>query len=171
MLLKLGAIKKSPKEDYMKPTKIKSFTLSELLVVMIITAIVVGIAFSVLNLVNKQIRGIEKNFSKNTELSLFEQQLWQDFNLHNKVWYSNNTITFTSDIDTTAYIFNPEYILKNKDTIKIKVDITELYYEGRKVNSGYIDAVNVSGERELPNYFIFVSARMDGAHYMNKNGF
>ncbi|TEB40727.1 hypothetical protein D0809_29130, partial [Flavobacterium circumlabens] len=35
--------------------KVKSFTLSELLIVMIITAIVVGMAFSVLRLVQKQI--------------------------------------------------------------------------------------------------------------------
>ncbi|HBI00707.1 MAG TPA: hypothetical protein DDY18_03685, partial [Flavobacterium sp.] len=60
--------------------KVKSFTLSELIVVMIITVIVVGIAFSVLLLVKKQIKGIEKNYQKTTQLALFEEKFWRDFN-------------------------------------------------------------------------------------------
>jgi Tfp pilus assembly protein FimT len=55
--------------------KLKSFTLSELLIVMIITAIVVGMAFSVLRLVQKQIHTIQTNFDKSSTLALFEQRL------------------------------------------------------------------------------------------------
>lgn len=152
-------------------TKVRSFTLSELLVVMIITAIVVGLAFSVLNLVQKQVRGIEKNFEKTTELALFEQRLWQDFNQHNLITYSTDKIILQSDIDTVFYAFKPEFVLRDNDTIRAKVQVEKLYYEGQQVKAGYIDGILISGEDELPKYSIFVSSKMDGAHYMNKDGF
>ena len=68
-------------------TKTPSFTLLELLVVMIITAIVVGMAFSVLRLVQNQIHAIKSNFEKTSTLALFEQQLWQDFNDKNEIQF------------------------------------------------------------------------------------
>ncbi|MBQ52974.1 MAG: hypothetical protein CMF35_15035, partial [Leeuwenhoekiella sp.] len=43
-------------------TKLKAFTLSEMLVVLAITAIVVSLAFVILNLVTKQIQLISTNY-------------------------------------------------------------------------------------------------------------
>lgn len=155
----------------MKPTKLKSFTLSELLVVMIITVIVVGIAFSVLTMVQKQIHSIEKNFQKTTELSLFEQRLWQDFNHHNIAVYSNNRIVLTSDIDTVSYSFEEGYTLRNTDTIPVKFLVDKIYYHGREVKRGFIDAVSVSGAQEFHGYTIFTSGKSDATHFMNEDGF
>jgi type II secretory pathway pseudopilin PulG len=152
-------------------SRVKSFTLAEMLVVMIITVIVIGLAFSVLNLVQKQIRYIEKNFSRATELSLLEQRLWQDFNEYPSIRYATDKLVFTSDIDTVTYTFTPQYSLRSNDTIRAKISVANVYYEGREVRSGAIDAISISGEQELPDYFIFVSAKMDAAHYMNNNGF
>ncbi|NDI98164.1 hypothetical protein GWA97_03660 [Flavobacterium sp. LaA7.5] len=150
--------------------KVKSFTLSEMLVVMIITAIVVGIAFSVLSLVQKQIRTVERNFAKTTEISLFEQRLWQDFNSHNTIKAIDNKVICTSDIDTVTYSFNPEYLLRNADTIHSQLTVDKFYYLGNEVKSGFIDAVTISAQKELPNYTIFVSMQYDATHYMNNNG-
>ena len=155
----------------MQSNKVKSFTLSELLVVMIITIIVVGITFSVLNLVQKQIRIISKNFQKTTELSLFEQRLWQDFNYHSTAVYSGSKLTFISDIDTVTYSFNEEFAMRNKDTIPLRLTIEKAFYFGREIRSGYIDAVSVSGQEELPNYSIFASGEKDATHFMNQDGF
>ena len=155
----------------MQPTKVKSFTLSEMLVVMIITVIVVGIAFSVLSLVQKQIRGIEKNFQKTTELSLLEQQLWQDFNEHNFADYDGKKLIILSDIDTVSYIFSPEYTLRNTDTIPLKTEIAKLHYLGKEIKTGQIDAITISAHKEIPDYSIFVSAQHDASHFINNNGF
>lgn len=154
----------------MQPTKVKSFTLSELLVVMIITVIVVGITFGVLSLVQKQIRTIEKNFQKTTELSLLEQQLWQDFYQHNKVLYSEEKLIMISDIDTIEYTFKSGYSLRNKDTIALKLTPAKTYYMGTEIKSGYIDAISISADQEIPDYSIFVTAKKDAAHFINKNG-
>ncbi len=155
----------------MQPAKVKSFTLSEMLVVMIITAIVVGIAFSVLSLVQKQIRTVEKNFEKTTTLSLLEQRLWQDFNRHNTIKASNEQLILTSDIDTVMYHFQPNYTLRNRDTIKAKLTVDKFYYLGNEVESGYVDAISISAEKELPDYSIFISMQHDAAHFINQDGF
>jgi len=52
--------------------KIKSFTIAEMLVVMVLTAIVISIAMLVLNLVQSELIGIQQNFKNNTELRTLE---------------------------------------------------------------------------------------------------
>lgn len=153
----------------MQDTKLKSFTLSEMLVVLIITAIVVGMAFSVLGLVQKQIRGIEKNFGKTTDLALLEQQLWQDFNGHNSIGFQNEKITLISAIDTVQYVFKEGFVLRNNDTIDARLKIDRALYDGTEVKSGSIDAISVSAT-ELPDYMIFVYSQSDATLNMNQDG-
>lgn len=154
----------------MKSLKVKSFTLSELLVVMIITAIVVGLAFSVLRLVQRQIYLIQKNYDKSVELALFEQKLWQDFNEHPVVVFNSkaNKLQLESEIDTVIYHFESENVLRDKDTIKVKVNVANVLFEGKKVNEGDIDAIRLNAETELPEYSIFVFRKLDVNFYMNR---
>ena len=155
-------------------TNMKSFTLAELLVVMIITAIVVGMAFSVLRLVQKQIHSIKINYEKSTNLSLFEQKLWQDFNEVTEVKFDKeeNKLLLASELDTIQYSFQNHFILRNNDTIKLKLIIDKVLFEGKNKNDGNVDAISISGELELPNYKIFVSKRNDLTLSMNEeNGF
>ncbi len=154
----------------MKKNKLKSFTLSELLVVMIITAIVVGMAFSVLRLVQKQIHIIEVNFEKSTNLVLFEQKLWQDFNELNEVAYNENdrSLYMKTDMDSVLYSFQDNYILRNTDTLKLKLKINKLFFEGNEVKNGNVDALFISGDTELPEYEIFVSKKNDLTLSMNQ---
>jgi prepilin-type N-terminal cleavage/methylation domain-containing protein len=154
----------------MSKNKIKSFTLPELLVVMIITAIIVGLAFSVLRLVQKQIYTIQTNFEKTNNLILFEQRLWQDFNELNTIQCNSEerSLLMESEIDTVRYAFKENYILRNKDTIKLKIILNKFLFEGKEVQKGNIDALMISGKLELPNYQIFISKKNDITLFMNK---
>ena len=150
--------------------KLKSFTLSELLIVMIITAIVVGLAFSVLRLVQNQIHAIQTNFEKTTTLALFEQQLWQDFNEPHEIIYDHQkqNIMLVSEIDTVNYSFQENYTLRNLDTIKLKLVAQNAFLNGKEINNGIIDAIKISAETALPNYEIFVSKKNDLTFFMNQ---
>lgn len=154
----------------MKRIKIKSFTLPELLVVMIITAIVIGMAFSVLRLVQKQIHTIETNFEKTSRLALFEQKLWQDFNELNVIAFNENnqSLLMESEMDTVLYSFQENYTLRNKDTLKLILKADKLFFEGKAVKEGSIDAISISGMAELPDYKIFVSKKNDLTLSMNQ---
>lgn len=156
----------------MQKNKVPSFTLSELLVVMIITVIIVGIAFSVLNLVKKEIVFIEKNYSKKTVMLLFEQKLWQDFNQYQNITFhpEDNTIMMQSDIDTIMYRFSNDFIIRENDTLRSKIEIDKLYLEGKETKEGPIDAIALSGNKEIPEYTIFVFKENDATFFMNNDG-
>lgn len=151
-------------------TKTPSFTLPELLVVMIITAIVVGMAFSVLRLVQNQIHAIQANFEKTSTLALFEQKLWQDFNEKNTIQFNKEerSLLMESEMDTVLYSFQENYILRNTDTIKLKLQINKMFFNGKEVQGDTIDALSISGKAELPDYEIFVSKKNDLTLFMNQ---
>ena len=156
------------------PTKIKSFTLSELLVVMIITAIVVGMAFSVLRLVQKQISGIQKNYERVTRISFFEQKIWQDFHEFREINYkeSERSLTFQSEADTIKYFFGENYIIREKDTMKIQTSIKKILFHGKMIKEGNLDAIAICLEKEIPKYNLFVFKENDFTQIMNQeNGF
>ena len=150
--------------------KLKSFTLTELLVVMIITAIVVGMAFSVLRLVQKQISAIQRNLDKTSTLALFEQKIWQDFNEPHAIIYDDarQILVMTSDIDTVVYSFQKQYSLRNQDTIKLKIMLNKVFFKGKEIKSGPVDAMTILAETELPDYQIFVSKKNDVTFFMNQ---
>lgn len=154
----------------MKENKIKSFTLPELLVVMIITAIVIGMAFSVLRFVQKQIFIIQKNFERTSTLSLFEQRLWQDFNELNVIQCNgkDNSLRMESEMDTVRYFFQEDYIIRNEDTIRLRVIPNKFLFKGKEVKVGDIDALSITVNEDLPDYEIFVSKRNDLTLIMNQ---
>ncbi|RED26116.1 pilin/secretion family protein with methylation motif [Flavobacterium cutihirudinis] len=150
--------------------KLKSFTLSEMIVVMIITAIVVGMAFSVLRIVQKQIHTIQSNFEKTSTLALFEQKLWQDFNEPHMIIYdkAKQLLIMTSEIDTITYSFQENFSLRNLDTIKLKITPNKAFLRGKEISNGQIDALSIYAETELPDYRIFVSKKNDLTFFMNQ---
>lgn len=154
----------------MTTNKIKSFTLAELLIVMIITAIVVGMAFSVLRLVQKQIHTIQNNFNKSSSLALFEQKLWQDFNELSSIQYNEKErlLLMKSEIDTVIYSFNDNFSLRNSDTIKLKLIPNILFLNGKETKNGDIDAIKIQANNELVDYEIFVSKKNDVTFFINQ---
>lgn len=150
--------------------KVKSFTLSELLIVMIITAIVVGMAFSVLRLVQKQIHTIQTNFDKTSTLALFEQKLWQDFNEPHGITYNEQKqlLLMLSEIDTVTYSFRDKYVLRNTDTIPLQLSIQKIFFNGKEVQNGSVDAIKISAATTLTDYEIFVSKKNDVTFFMNQ---
>ena len=67
--------------------KIQAFTLTEVIIVLILTSIVVGLAFSVLGLVQKQMLAVQENYNKNLDISKLETSLWLDFNRYSEISY------------------------------------------------------------------------------------
>lgn len=150
-------------------TKIKSFTLSEMLVVLIITAIVVGMAFSVLTLVRKQVNILKLNSEDETEIELLKSKLFIDFNSFSEVNYSENKqIFFKNEIDSTFYIIKDNFIIENQDTLTKKLNTVKAFYKNKIVTQGKIDAIEVDIEKNKKtkeSIFIF---KMNDAQEINE---
>lgn len=138
--------------------KIKAFTLSEMIVVLVITLIVIGLAFSVLNLVQKQMNGINQNYEKSTELNLLRQAFWIDFNTYSKVTYDaeNDILRCENEVGGLQYQFNEDVIIRDKDTLKIVITEKKFYFDGNEVSSGEIDALKITSAKKEGAKVIFV---------------
>jgi len=149
--------------------KINAFTIGEMLVVLILTSIVVGLAFSVLTLVQKQMRAIQNNFEKNTELNTLEQSLWIGFHKYSKIEFDkeNEILFFTNELDTLQYTFTDGSIIREKDTFNVAIEHKTLYFDGDRVQKGYVDAIKLETTKAFLNKRIFVFSQNDPTLYFD----
>lgn len=124
--------------------KIKAFTIQEMLVVLLITALVVGMAYSVLRLVQIQMNGISSNYEETTEIQLLKQSLWIDFNQHDRIWYdgSRRELLLTNEMEQIKYQFHEKMVLKERDTFFVKINELFLYFNANNISGGEIDAMD-----------------------------
>lgn len=149
--------------------KIKAFTLHEMLVVLLITALVVGMAYSVLRLVQIQMNGISSNYEQTTEVRLLKQRLWIDFNLNDRIWYNaaNRELLLSNEIKEVTYQFQKELVLKGRDTFHVKTKKLLPYFEAGTIKEGEIDALDlfIEGGNGIR---IFVYKRNSATSYINR---
>lgn len=149
--------------------KIKAFTLNEMLVVLLITSLLVGMAFSVLRLVQQQMNGITYNYEKNTELNLLRQSLWIDFNQCDGVWYdsSRQELLFANELRKVEYQFHKKYVIKEQDTFFIEMGERKTYFNGELKGQGEIDAMDLRTSQEGGGR-IFVFKRNSSTSYVKQ---
>jgi prepilin-type N-terminal cleavage/methylation domain-containing protein len=149
--------------------KIRGFTLSEMVVVLIVTTIVMGLAFSVLNLVQRHMTGIQRNFKNKTELQKLEQTLYLDFNRYPNIEYDDlkNKLTFKSELEEAVYLFQDRFIIKETDTFNVPTQDKQLFFNGNKINEGVVDALKLISTKEYRNSALFIFKTNDATHFVN----
>jgi hypothetical protein len=150
-------------------TKVQAFTLNEMVIVMIISTIVIGLAFTVLSLVQRHMYSIQQNFSLNTEFNRLEQALWIDTNNYNTIDYNEteHELWFKTVIDSTVYQFKPDYVLKDKDTFNIIIEQQTYFFNGIAVNEGVIDAMRLELTKKFKDQSIFVFKHNDATQFVD----
>lgn len=143
-----------------KTRKIKAFTLSEMIVVIVVTAIVVGLAFSVLNLVQTQMKSMAQHYAGSTQWQLLEQSLWIDFHRYRRITYHDEAqeLRLQHELDSVSYVFYADKVVKGRDTFFISVKTKALYHRGQPVQEGPVDALRLQPENygeERKNLFVF----------------
>ena len=149
--------------------KIKAFTLSEIIVVLILTSIVVGLAFSVLGLVQKQMLAIQANYNKNQELQKLETSLWIDFNRYPNIRYDSNVdqLVLKHELDSVSYFFTKEFIVKAQDTFAIPLEIKQFYFDGVLSQTDKVDALKLRTTKAHQNRELFIFKKNDATLYMD----
>ncbi len=148
--------------------KLHAFTLSEMMVVLVLSTIVISIAMVVLNLIQKQIAVVRNQFEQNTHIQQLETALWRDLNSGNVLFDDKrDELVIYSFKDTVKYHFNDNYTLRNNDTIRAEVLEYQMFSDGYKIKGNKVDAIslriNKSGQQR--NLFVFKPNAAD--YYMN----
>lgn len=148
--------------------KIAAFTLTEILVVLVISAIVVGMAFSVLDLVQKNMRAIKENYAATTELQHIRQQITIDFNRFHEVHYDKRLgeLRLRNPNDSINYTFSEQFFLRNRDSVPVSVEEVEFFFLGNAVSEGKVDAVKLFLNKS-DNPFIFISKKNDAKTFFD----
>lgn len=149
--------------------KIEAFTLTEITVALLISAIVVGIAFSVLNLVQKQMMTIQKNYKNNTQINMLETALWIDFKHYANAEYNTieDELKLFSELDSVKYKFKKEQVIKASDTFFIPLQNKAFFFNNNTVNNGKVDALRIEFSKEFQNQKLFIFKKNDAALFMN----
>ncbi|WP_340064293.1 hypothetical protein [Ascidiimonas aurantiaca] len=149
--------------------KVAGFTIHEMVVVVLLTSLVVGLAFSVLGLVRKQMGAIRQNFQNQEAVHKFEQRLWLDMHRCNYVYYDNgnNELKMTSAVLTITYTFGDQYVLRNADTLEMAITKKQLYFDGYPVENGLVDAIELTTARNFLGRDLFIFKDNDADIYMN----
>jgi prepilin-type N-terminal cleavage/methylation domain-containing protein len=152
----------------MRTKKVAAFTLSELLVVLVISSIVISITFVVLGLVQKQISQIQKNYKDQQEILLLKRVLLSDISTHDVFFErKENQLYLYSSKDTLQYEFTSNYILRKKDTFNLKIKDKQFLLDNKIVKTGWVDAIHLEFNQSYTAKKIFVFKEKDAAHYLN----
>lgn len=153
-----------------KVKKIQAFTLSEMIVVLLITTMVVGMAFSVLQLVQNQMNGIAGNYERNTEFDLLRRSLWIDFNRYDRIYYSEKSreLQFVNEVNSQTYRFEEDFITKDIDTFRLQWETKRFLFENRESPLGEIDAIHFQTTKAFGNRSLFVYKNNSATTYMNQ---
>ncbi|MFY0602969.1 MAG: prepilin-type N-terminal cleavage/methylation domain-containing protein [Flavobacteriaceae bacterium] len=151
----------------MKNKKVKAFTLSELMVVLVVSSIIVTIAFMALKTVQKQIRNIQITYQKQQDVQYLERVLVGDLNKYESLYIAKtNKLLLLNHRDSLAYSFLKNGVVRGKDTIYLNLKTKTIYLDGEKVKEGALDAIELQFSDTYSTNSIFVYKRNDALHYL-----
>ena len=155
--------------------KLNSFTLSEMLVVLVITAIVVGLAFSVLSLVRKQVYRLQNDTDKRVQYDLLKNKLFIDLNKYpNTYLLKEDSFVCKSELDSIRYKCDDNFIIVESDTMMTNVKEIKFFYKNFEVVNGKIDAIRVMIEERkgiFKTIFVYKYNDATDTNDMELNGF
>jgi prepilin-type N-terminal cleavage/methylation domain-containing protein len=154
----------------MKETKLKAFTLAEMIVVLVVASIVISMGFLVLNMVRKQVSLIQNNYHKKQEVQLFETTFTRDFNTHSVCYHKKENILILKNTkDSVSYVFLDHFIIREKDTFNIEVVNKKLFLDGLETNEKQIDAIEINLSEQFSNKQLFIQQTKDASYYINND--
>jgi hypothetical protein len=122
----------------MNKHKINAFTIMEVTIAMLLTAIVIGITYTVYIMVAREYNAYVVKHEKLSTILQFDRNLRRDVLLSLSICPADSGIRFIKNRDTVFYEIKHDYIVRNslkKDTFKMDVSILNLRFEGADVST------------------------------------
>lgn len=140
-----------------------------MMVVLIITTVVVGMAFAVLNLVQRQMGSIETIYAIKTDVNQLRQSLWIDFSRYSYVYFDrkNNALRFSNEMGERTYEVLNESSISNEN-LEIEIESIAFYFDNHQVLYGEIDAISITTSKDTGHQEIFAFKENTPATYINQ---
>ncbi len=134
---------------------------------MVITTVVVGLALSILKMLQRHTLDIQHFYETKNELTLLHQNLSHHFSKYENIQWDvkNERLNFRNPIEKKEIDLSEAW----EGKAKLKIDERKFYLNGEKVVSGDIDAIKLSISQKGVAKVLFVYKRKDLAEVL-KNG-
>lgn len=127
---------------------ISAFTILEVVITMIISSIVIVLAYTLLNTIQNEWQKITKNQTKVTELAVFKHTFDNDIDKCDYIKFIDpHTYIFKFTDDSTVYVFGKKIVRKSKlsvDTFEIEFDSVIPHYLKQIHVGNIIDSINMA---------------------------
>jgi type II secretory pathway component PulJ len=139
-----------------------------MIIVLILTSIVVGLAFSVLGLVQKQMFAIQENYNRSLELNKLETILWLDFNRFSHIRHDalEDELILKNELDSIFYSFSKNYIIREQDTFSIPLEQKKLFFDGVLSKDSNVDGIKLRTTKRFQSRELFVYKKNDATLFM-----
>ena len=140
-----------------------------MMVVLVITTVVVGMAFAVLNLVQRQMGSIETIYAIKTDINQLRQSLWIDFSRYDyiAVDQKSNKIMLSNELERRQYeIINGNSI--RTENLEMEFESIAYYFDNQKVVQGEIDAISIITSKDTGHQEVFVFKQNTPVTYINQ---
>ncbi len=152
----------------MKIKKVNAFTLTEMLVVIVVASLVISMTFLVLSMVRKQVIGIQNSYQNQQQVHFFETALLRDLNNYNVSYIpTKKQLLLERSKDSIAYRFYSDYVLRGKDTLWVAIKNKKLFLDGTEVEKNNVNALEIEFTEVYGNKKIFVFSTNDASYYVN----
>jgi len=117
--------------------KVAAFTIIEVTIAMLISALVIGMTYSIYLIVSKSYQSFNlKNDTMAVVLRL-DEWLHKDFDRSEAVWKDTSGIAMQYPGNTVRYKFDTAYVVRigvRTDTFKVKTDTVNTLFEGKAIS-------------------------------------
>jgi len=151
--------------------KVQAFTLNEVLIVLVITSIVVAIAFSVLQLVTKQYNAINIRYEERTEVLKLQQRMFIDLDQsYNATWSSleEQLIVYDHKESFVTYDIIGNVLMRDDDTLSTGISGATFFLKGDEVEDGTIDGFEIEFIESGREIGFFVCRDLSSLQKMNE---
>jgi Tfp pilus assembly protein PilE len=117
--------------------KIRAFTIMEVTVTMLVTAILIGITYTSYSIIVKSYGGFNTKNDEMAALVSLDHVLKRDFERSEGVYKTQDGIVLKKENSVIGYVFAPGYVIRNAaraDTFKVQVQDMVTSFENAPLN-------------------------------------
>lgn len=155
--------------------KVPGFTIMEVTIAMLLSAIVIGLAYTVFSLVTRSYQSYQARHRQMATVLSLDGMLRRDFDRAEVILEDTDGIVLTSKNHLIKYRFYPDYILRKgiaTDTFRLKADSVAKTFEGKAIDDSgtgaeenRIDELDIQltlQKQKIPYYYhkIYSSANL-----------
>lgn len=150
--------------------KLKGFTLSEILVSLAISSLVILAAVSIYYITLKSAGNFNFRRTNNTEFLNFLYRFENDFEECQTITLQHNKLIIKCENDSTNYQFSETNVIISKknivDTINVQIIEIKYYLDSNLVENGLINAITITFLFEGRNKEVLINKKYDACNYL-----